>query len=482
MVFFSDPPSNPFKLKPWLTQFKNGVLTGNFTFGSDVAANTVYAGPTAGGDANPTFRLLVAADIPNLDTSKITTGGFDASRITSGTIDDARIDWASPPNIGTGTRPDVFVDDLAARSALVQNTALTDTFLKIGASGLQDKFLQFQNYNAFSSANFSPRWNLVVRGDDTGGDAGSDLFLERFDDSDTKFPDPVFEIDRQTGTMLYYNDIIIQGNLTLQGVQFDIDAGTVTTFNDDVTFNDNITLGNLVNIIFDGGELTGLTALEVEELYVSGGLANVEITNGVLNMSSSSITFTGTTSISGLTDLEVTGNITSGLGSVTVDDNFVVTGTSDLRGTISNSTGVVTVGDALTVTGAGIFQSTIDLQGNISNSTGSVTISDNAIITGTLDQRGAISNSTGNVTISDSVDMTGTFTLTGAATVSSTLTVTGSTICNNGARMGGDPGTGVSSTVIFTNNVAGTPSNNVTPSAWLKIYNGTGVRYMPIYT
>ena len=38
------------------------------------SANQVFAGPTSGGAATPAFRTLVAADIPNLDFSKITTG------------------------------------------------------------------------------------------------------------------------------------------------------------------------------------------------------------------------------------------------------------------------------------------------------------------------------------------------------------------------------------------------------------------------
>lgn len=44
------------------------------------AANTIFAGPTLGADAAPTFRALVAADIPNLDAAKITTGIFPLAR------------------------------------------------------------------------------------------------------------------------------------------------------------------------------------------------------------------------------------------------------------------------------------------------------------------------------------------------------------------------------------------------------------------
>lgn len=44
------------------------------------AANTVFAGPTSGGSTAPAFRVLVANDIPSLDTSKITTGTLGIAR------------------------------------------------------------------------------------------------------------------------------------------------------------------------------------------------------------------------------------------------------------------------------------------------------------------------------------------------------------------------------------------------------------------
>lgn len=52
-------------------------LTANGTITATLAtqnANTVFAGPTTGVAAAPTFRLLGATDIPALDASKITTG------------------------------------------------------------------------------------------------------------------------------------------------------------------------------------------------------------------------------------------------------------------------------------------------------------------------------------------------------------------------------------------------------------------------
>jgi len=45
------------------------------------APNMVWAGPTSGGSGAPTFRALVAADIPPLDASAVATGTFAAGRL-----------------------------------------------------------------------------------------------------------------------------------------------------------------------------------------------------------------------------------------------------------------------------------------------------------------------------------------------------------------------------------------------------------------
>jgi hypothetical protein len=52
-------------------------------------ANLVYAGPSTGTAAAPTFRALVTADIPNLDAAKITTGIIAPARLGSGTASSA---------------------------------------------------------------------------------------------------------------------------------------------------------------------------------------------------------------------------------------------------------------------------------------------------------------------------------------------------------------------------------------------------------
>jgi len=56
-------------------------FTGSFTVALNTqSANTIFAGPSSGVAAVPTFRLLTATDIPPLDASKITSGTFPITR------------------------------------------------------------------------------------------------------------------------------------------------------------------------------------------------------------------------------------------------------------------------------------------------------------------------------------------------------------------------------------------------------------------
>lgn len=91
-----------------------GAPTADFTVtdptvAADIAwktktANFVLAGPTSGGAATPAFRALVAADIPSLPTSIITSGTFAKSLIsTTGTWTAAEIPSLDAAKITTGT-------------------------------------------------------------------------------------------------------------------------------------------------------------------------------------------------------------------------------------------------------------------------------------------------------------------------------------------------------------------------------------------
>jgi len=75
------------------------------------ATNVVFAGPSTGAAGAPTFRSMVAADIPALDTSKISTGVFNPDRLGAGagnnlvltTDASGNPNWVSKSAVGDGT-------------------------------------------------------------------------------------------------------------------------------------------------------------------------------------------------------------------------------------------------------------------------------------------------------------------------------------------------------------------------------------------
>lgn len=113
-----------FKAAVTLTTDVNGILPiGNGGTGaSSASANRVFAGPSSGSDAAPSFRALAAADIPSLDAAKITSGtlGTDripslaAGKITSGTFDAGRIPSLDASKITSGTLGTDRIPSLAA--------------------------------------------------------------------------------------------------------------------------------------------------------------------------------------------------------------------------------------------------------------------------------------------------------------------------------------------------------------------------------
>ena len=91
------------------------------SFGGSVTKNYVLASPSSAAGA-PSWRALVAADIPGLDASKITSGTFAdaripnlaASKITSGTFADARIPNLAASKITSGTFDAARIPNISA--------------------------------------------------------------------------------------------------------------------------------------------------------------------------------------------------------------------------------------------------------------------------------------------------------------------------------------------------------------------------------
>lgn len=85
---------------PAIFSVSGSPVTGSGTLTATLASqavNTVFAGPSSGGSAAPTFRALAAADIPTLAQSKITNLTTDLA---------AKAPLASPTFTGTPVLPD----------------------------------------------------------------------------------------------------------------------------------------------------------------------------------------------------------------------------------------------------------------------------------------------------------------------------------------------------------------------------------------
>jgi hypothetical protein len=74
-----------------------GTLTGSL---ANQTANTIFAGPTTGVPGTPSFRTMVANDVPNLDAAIITTGTFPIAR---GGTNGTATPTAGAVAYGTGT-------------------------------------------------------------------------------------------------------------------------------------------------------------------------------------------------------------------------------------------------------------------------------------------------------------------------------------------------------------------------------------------
>lgn len=155
---------------PAIFTITNSPVTGSGTLSfisATQAANTVWAGPTLGADAQPSFRALVDADIPNaltitgansVDWGAVNKAGSSladlitrsASDLTTGTLPDARFPAILPAisganltaldasNLGSGTIPaarfPAFTGDITTVAGAVATT-LASTGVVAGTYG-----------------------------------------------------------------------------------------------------------------------------------------------------------------------------------------------------------------------------------------------------------------------------------------------------------------------------------------------------------
>jgi hypothetical protein len=109
----------------------SGTLTGSLATQS---ANTVFVAPDATSGA-PTFRSLLANDIPNLDASKITSGTLNSARLPSTADTNARV---AVENNGTlvGTRRSLnFIAGSNVTLTITDDSANEEVDITIASTG-----------------------------------------------------------------------------------------------------------------------------------------------------------------------------------------------------------------------------------------------------------------------------------------------------------------------------------------------------------
>ncbi len=122
------------------TTVTNNSSTPALTFAQiSQAANTVFSGPTSGGSANPTFRALVAADIPSLSSVYVPVG-------RTLTINGSAQDLSANRTWSVGT-----VTSISTTSPILGGTITSTGTISIQQSTTsQDGYLSSTDWNTFN--------------------------------------------------------------------------------------------------------------------------------------------------------------------------------------------------------------------------------------------------------------------------------------------------------------------------------------------
>lgn len=363
-------------------------------------ANTVFAGPTAGPDANPTFRALVNADIPSTLSGKTITGAtVTSSAITTSTINSTTI-GATTPSTGVFTQLDV--DNVRIDGNTVSTTD-TNGNLNLTPNGTGDVLVNADRLQVGEPASAATITTA----------SGGTLKISTNEDSNSGY------VQINTGVNQSI-DIVPDGtgqvNLATNVVRVgdpNVDATVTTDGLGDLILNTNAGTNSGSIRIYDG--VDGNIAI------APNGAGQVQVDADTLRVGDSNANATITTNGTG--DLVLNTNGGSNSGNITIQDgvdgNIVVTPNGN--GDIQLDADTIRVGDAAanaTITSngtadlilntnggtdSGFIQIFDGVNGNIDitpNGTGSVNILKVNIDGGTIDNTviGGVTPTTGSFT------------------------------------------------------------------------------------
>ena len=353
--------------------------------------------------------------------------------------------------------------------------------------------------NTFDLGSSSKEWkDLYVDGvaylDSVESDGGSfgNINVGETGDNEIDTESGNLTLDSAGGTVAVDDNLTVSGNGSVTGT-FDVDGATTldgltvaegATFQSTIgvtgaaTFNGNVDLGNATSDTItatgrfdsglvpstDGARDIGASTLEWKDLFIDG-TAHIDTLDvdenaaiiGTLDVNSSKLTVgTGNTDVIVRGDMRVTGIMSVGNGTVTIDETTVKTGTSNLHNVGIEIAGVNTLGaDTPIGENATIF--------NNGNATFAGTVTAASLdISGSIDIDGTTNLDA--VDIDGAVDMASTLTLAGNADFNGNLDVDGTTDLDTTNVVGTLTVTGdiAADNVTINGNTVSTSSGNLT--------------------
>ena len=349
--------------------------------------------------------------------------------------------------------------------------------------------------NTFDLGSSSKEWkDLYVDGvaylDSVESDGGSfgNINVGETGDNEIDTESGNLTLDSAGGTVAVDDNLTVSGNGSVTGT-FDVDGATTldgltvaegATFQSTIgvtgaaTFNGNVDLGNATSDTItatgrfdsglvpstDGARDIGASTLEWKDLFIDG-TAHIDTLDvdenaaiiGTLDVNSSKLTVgTGNTDVIVRGDMRVTGIMSVGNGTVTIDETTIKTGTSNLHNVGIEVAGInvlgadTPIGDNATIFNNGnatfagtVTAASLDISGSIDidgttnldavdidgavDMASSLTLAGNADFNGNLDVDGT--SNLDAVDIDGAVDMASTLTLAGNADFNGDLDVDG---------------------------------------------------------
>jgi hypothetical protein len=142
---------------PSIFTVSGSPVTASGTLSASLAtqtANLVFAGPSAGGAAAPTFRSLAAADIPDISGTYLTTAAASSTYLSQSSAASTYAPLASPALTGTPTAPTATAGNNTTQIATTAFVTTAVANVINGAPAALDTLLELSQALG-SDANFS---------------------------------------------------------------------------------------------------------------------------------------------------------------------------------------------------------------------------------------------------------------------------------------------------------------------------------------